>query len=196
MGADAAPPEQQVYVAPANPTTDLTPDFYEAVYQRPSDASSDIFSDSLVRMNRNFEIVPGAALSWEGNEDGTVWTFQIDPDLMWNDGTPVTANDWVATFRYGADPEHAWDFTWYFQGVMKGWNEAIAGEIPLEELGVRQGANEHELIVETEVPAPYLPSMLLYSCPLSAAALGEHGPFYTSNPETSVSSGPMRLAEW
>ncbi len=109
---------------------------------------------------------------------------------------PVTANDWVATFRYGADPAHAWDFTWYFQGVMKGWDEAIAGEIPLEELGVRQGADEHELIIETQVPAPYLPAMLLYSCPLSAAALEEHGPLYNSQPETSVSSGPMQLVEW
>jgi ABC-type transport system substrate-binding protein len=193
---DAAPPDQQVYVVPDSPQTDKTPDFYESVYERVSDGSSDIFSDPLVRLNRNFEIIPAAALEWSGNEDGTVWTFTLDPALMWSDGNPVTANDWVATFRYGADPAHAWDFTWFFQGVMKGWDEAIAGEIPLEELGVRQGENEYELIVETQVPAPYLPAMLLYSCPLSAAALEEHGPLYNSNPETSVTSGPMRLVEW
>ena len=169
---DAAPADQQVYVVPNQPDLDKTPDFYESVYERLSDGSSDIFSDPLVRLNRDFEIIPAGALEWSGNEDGTVWTFTLDPALMWNDGNPVTANDWVATFRYGADPAHAWDFTWYFQGVMKGWDEAIAGEIPLEELGVRQGANEHELIIETQVPAPYLPAMLLYSCPLSAAALG------------------------
>jgi ABC-type transport system substrate-binding protein len=193
---DAAPADQQVYVVPNSPQLDKTPDFYESVYERLSEGSSDIFSDPLVRLSRDFEIIPAAALEWSGNEDGTVWTFSLDPALMWSDGNPVTANDWVATFRYGADPAHAWDFTWYFQGVMKGWDEAIAGEIPLEELGVRQGANEHELIVETQVPAPYLPAMLLYSCPLSAAALEEHGPLYNSNPETSVTSGPMRLAEW
>jgi ABC-type transport system substrate-binding protein len=190
---DAAPPDQQVYILPNPPDRDKTPDFYESVYERLSDyGSSDIFSDPLVRLSRDFEIIPAAALEWSGNEDGTVWTFTLDPALMWNDGNPVTANDWVATFRYGADPAHAWDFTWYFEGVMKGWDEAIAGEIPLEELGVRQGANEHELIIETQVPAPYLPAMLLYSCPLSAAALKEHGPLYNSNPETSVSAGPMR----
>jgi ABC-type transport system substrate-binding protein len=193
---DAAPPDQQVLVLPNNAQLDKTPDFYEAVYERTSDASSDIFSDPLVRLNRDFEIIPGAALEWSGNEDGTVWTFSLDPALMWNDGNPVTASDWVTTLRYGADPAHAWDFTWYFQGTIKGWNEAIAGEIPLEELGVRQGANEHELVIETEVPAPYLPAMLLYSCTLSAAAMAEHGPLYNSNPETSVSAGPMRLVEW
>ncbi|MDF2760856.1 MAG: putative oligopeptide transporter substrate binding protein [Thermomicrobiales bacterium] len=193
---DAAPPEQQVYVLPDRPNLDKTPDFYESVYERTSDSSSDIFSEPLIRLNRNFEIVPAGALEWSSNEEGTVWTFKLDPVLMWNDGNSVTAADWIATFRYGADPAHAWDFTWYFQGVMKGWDEAIAGEIPLEELGVRQGADEHELIIETQIPAPYLPAMLIFSCPLSAAALEEHGPLYNSRPETSVSSGPMRLVEW
>src|SRR5215207_8116716 len=193
---NAAPADQQVYFVPNQSDLDKTPDFYESVYERLSDGSSDIFSDPLVRLNRDFEIIPAGALEWSGNEDGTVWTFTLDPALMWNDGNPVTANDWVATFRYGADPAHAWDFTWYFQGVMKGWNEAIAGEIPLEELGVRQGENEHELVIETEVPAPYLPAMLLYSNTLSAAALEEHGPLYNSTPETSVTSGPFKLTEW
>ena len=193
---DAAPADQQVFVVPNRPELDKTPDFYESVYERVSDGSSDIFSDPLVRLNRNFEIIPAAALEWSGNEDGTVWTFNLDPNLMWSDGNPVTANDWVATFRYGADPAHAWDFTWYFQGVIQGWDEALAGEIPLEELGVRQGATENELIIETQEPAPYLPAMLLYSCTLSAAALEEYGPLYNSNPETSVTSGPMRLVEW
>ncbi len=192
---DAAPADQQVYVVPSDPTTDKTPDFYESVYERVSDGSSDIFSDPLVRLNRNFEIIPAAATEWSSNEDGTVWTFKIDPNLMWNDGTPVTANDWVATFRYGADPAHAWDFTWFFQGVLKGWNEAIAGEIPLEELGV-VAEDDHTLVFTTEVSAPYLPTMLLYSCTLSAKALEEHGPLYNSNPETSVSSGPFMLEEW
>jgi ABC-type transport system substrate-binding protein len=181
---------------PNNIQTDKTPDFYESVYERLSEAIYDILSEPLVRLNRDFELIPGGALEWSANEDGTVWTFKLDPNLMWSDGNPVTAKDRVSTFRYGADPAHAWDFTWYFQGILKGWDDAIAGKIPLEELGVRQGADEHELIIETQVPAPYLPAMLLYSNTLSAAALEEHGPLYNSNVETSVTSGPMKLVEW
>lgn len=193
---DAAPADQQVFVMAASNQTDKTPDFYESVYERLSEACFDILSEPLVRLSRDFEIIPGGALEWSSNDEGTIWTFKLDPDLMWSDGNHVTANDRVTTFRYGADPAHAWDFTWYFQGVIKGWNEAIAGEIPLEELGVRQGENEYELIIETEVPAPYLPAMLLYSNTLSAAALDEHGSLYNSQPETSVTSGPLKLTEW
>jgi ABC-type transport system substrate-binding protein len=193
---DAAPPDQQVLVMPNSTQTDKTQDFYESVYERISEAIYDILSEPLVRLNRNFEIVPAGALEWSSNDDGTVWTFKLNPDPVWSDGNPVTAADWVATFQYGADPAHAWDFTWYFQGIIKGWDDAIAGKIPLEELGVHQGADEHELVIETQVPAPYLPAMLLYSCTLSAAALAEHGPLYNSQPETSVTSGPMKLVEW
>jgi ABC-type transport system substrate-binding protein len=192
---DAAPLDQQVLVLVNDPTLDKTPDFYESVYERLSDASSDVFSDPLVRLNRDFEIVPAAATEWSSNEDGTVWTFKLDPNLTWNDGTPVTAEDYAATLRYGADPAHAWDFTWFFQGVIKGWNEAIAGDIPLEEMGVK-AVDANTLEVTTESAAPYLPAMLLYSMTLQAKALEEAGPLYNSNPETSVSAGPYMLESW
>ncbi len=57
-----------------------------------------------------------SAESWEGSEDGKTWTFKLRQGLTWTDGNPLTAADWVATFQYAANPEHAWDFTWFFQG--------------------------------------------------------------------------------
>ncbi len=194
---DAAPPDEQVFVLPDDPTTDKTPDFYESVYERISQSCFDILSDSLVRLSRNIEIVPGAATKWTASNDGQTWTFNLDPNLMWNDGTPVTARDYIATFQYGADPKHAWDFTWFYQGILKGWDEAIAGKIPLDQLGVHQGADEHELVFETVVPAPYLPAMLLYSPTLQAAALQKNGNgLYNADPATSVSAGPFKITEW
>lgn len=192
--ADAAPPENQVLRLVGDPNYSKVLDFYEQVYERPS--SSDLFSLPLVRLNKNFEIIPGAASEWSGNEDGTIWTFKLKEGMMWSDGNPVTAADYVRTFQYSADPEHAWDFTWFWSGNILNYAEAVAGEVPVEEIGVRQGANEYEVVFETTEPAPYLVSKLLYSTPLSAAALDEHGPLYNTNPETQVSSGPFKLEEW
>jgi peptide/nickel transport system substrate-binding protein/oligopeptide transport system substrate-binding protein len=191
---DAATPEHQTFVVVTDPTIPKVLDFYEAVYERPGVA--DLFSDPLVRFTRNFEIIPGAAESWSSDESGKVWTFKIKQGLMWNDGNPVTAEDWLATFRYAADPGHAWDFSWYFAGKLTNWNEAIAGEVPTDQIGVSIGANEYELVFETIDAAPYLPSMLLYSMPLSKVALETHGPLYNTKPETHVSSGPFKLQEW
>jgi len=194
MPADAAPPEQQVYRVSADPGNAKALDFYEQVYGRPSIA--DLFSEPLVRLNRNFEIEPAAASEWSSNEDGTVWTFKLIDSMMWSDDTPVTAADYVKTFQYSADPEHAWDFTWFWSGDIKNYTEAVAGDVPVEEIGVKQGANEYELIVETVSPAPYLPAKMLYSLPLSRKALEESGPLYNTKPETAVSSGPFIIEEW
>ncbi len=195
LPADAAPPEQQILIVPSDPGTTRVLDFYENVYQRPNYAV-DLFSDPLVRVDKNFKIVPGAALEWSAGQDGVTWTFKLDPQLVWSDGNPVTANDWVATFQYAANPTHAWDFTWFWQGVIKGWDTAVKGESALTELGVRQGADANTLLIETQAPAPYLPAMLLYSLPLSAAALKTHGPLYNNEPSTAVSSGPFILSDW
>ncbi|MCC6791876.1 MAG: peptide ABC transporter substrate-binding protein [Thermomicrobiales bacterium] len=201
LPADAAPAEAQVYVVPDNVTIAKVLDFYEAVYERPSDGASDLFSEPLVRMNKNFEILPGSAESWSSDETGTIWTFKLRQGLTWSDGNPVTASDWVATFQYGASPEHAWDFTWFFQGVIKNWSAVVAPAegteaLTPDQIGVRVGADESELVIETEVPAPYLPAMMLYSNPLSKAGLTNVGPLYNTNPETAISAGPYILSEW
>ena len=45
--------------------------------------------------NGNLILVPGAAESYEVNEDETVYTFHLQPEGKFSDGTPVTAEDVV-----------------------------------------------------------------------------------------------------
>jgi len=192
---DAAPADQQVFVVHFDNTADFTTiDFFESVYKR-GGSVADILSDPLVRLDKNFKIHPGAATKWEVDKTGLVWTFHLDPNLIWTDDTPVTADDYVATFRYAADPKHAWDFTWFFGGVIKNWEDAVAGKVPLDQLGVK-AADANTLQFETQAPAPYLPAMLLYSWPLQKKALEAHGGLYNSDVATTVSSGPFVLKEW
>jgi ABC-type oligopeptide transport system substrate-binding subunit len=195
LPADAAPADQQVFVVHYDNTADFTTiDFFESVYKR-GGAVADILSDALVRIDKNFQINPGAATKWGVDESGLVWTFNLDPNLIWSDDTPVTADDYVATFRYAADPKHAWDFTWFFGGVIKNWDDVVAGKMPVDQLGVK-AVDAHTLTFETQSPAPYLPAMLLYSMPLQKKALEAHGGLYNSDVATSVSSGPFMLKEW
>src|SRR5579859_7553499 len=162
-------------------------DFIESVYKRGNAGEgSDLMTEPLVRINKNFDIVPGAALSWSSDPNATVWTFKLDPNLMWSDDTPVTADDYVATFQYAADPSHAWDFSWFYGGVVKNWDEAVKGTVPVDQLGVK-AVDAHTLQFTTQAPAPFLPAMMLYSQGMQKKALLAHGGLYNSDPATSVS---------
>jgi ABC-type transport system substrate-binding protein len=57
--------------------------------------------DLLVGYGPNAEPAPGFTESW--TQDGTTWTFKIDPDLTWSDGTPATSEDARWTLQYLLD---------------------------------------------------------------------------------------------
>ena len=40
-------------------------------------------------------VIPAAADSWEPSESGKVWTFKLNPNGKFADGTPVTAQDFI-----------------------------------------------------------------------------------------------------
>ncbi len=194
---DAAPPEQQFLVFNNTNTNFRAVDISAAVYARP--LISDLFGIPLTRLNKDFEMIPGAAVEWKESADGLTWTFKLRDDIRWSDDTPLTADDFVATFRYMADPKSAYDFAWYYgkgSGNIKNFDEVVGGKVPVEELGVRKGANDYELIVEVSEPTPYLPRLFLYAMPLQAKALAAHGPFYNTDPATAVSCGPFIVKQF
>jgi peptide/nickel transport system substrate-binding protein len=46
------------------------------------------------------QLQPRIAETWEPNEDGSVWTFAIRQGVTFHDGTPLSAEDVVATVEY------------------------------------------------------------------------------------------------
>ncbi len=194
----AAPYDEQIYRLPCSTTANQTTfDFAVAVYSRY--CLADLFQDTLIDLDKDFNVVPAAAESWSVNDEGTVWTFNIRPDQQWSDGTPLTAHDWVATYQMTASPEHGWDFTWFYSflgaGGIKNWQKIIAGELPVEDLGVR-AVDDLTLEIETEEPFPPLPSVMKFSFVMQKKALEEHGPFYNNSIDTHVSAGPFTLVEF
>jgi oligopeptide transport system substrate-binding protein len=190
----AAPTDQQYYVQPFDSTgaTYKALDFYETVYSRAPLA--DEFNIPLVRLDPDYNIVPGAATSWTQAANRLSWTFKIRPGIMWSNGVELTAADYIATLRYSADPKHAWDFTWFWSGVIKNYTEAVAGKVPDTAIGVKQGADKYTLVIETEGPIAFIPSACLYTTPLSAVALEKYGSgLYNIDPSTCVSCGPYIL---
>ncbi len=197
LPADAAPKEFQ-FVQTTQDSTGLSwsaMDPLESIYGSfPGYAN---LGEPLVRVDKDWQVMPGQATTWEVALDGMSWTFTLQPGLMWTNGDEVTADDYVASFQYAADPTHAWDFTWYYDGIIRNFGAAVRGEAQTSEVGVKVGADKYQVVFETERPTPFLPAMLIWSAPLHAASLAKYGSgSFNLDPSTAVTCGPYKLEEF
>ena len=61
--------------------------------------------EGLVRHNtETMEPEPGVAESWEVSDDGLTLTFKLNPAAKWSNGDPVTAEDFVWSWRRSLHP--------------------------------------------------------------------------------------------
>jgi peptide/nickel transport system substrate-binding protein len=61
---------------------------------------------------------PWLATSWSPNSDASVWTFKIRQGVKFNDGTPMTADDVVYSFKTQSDPKSSANALSVFGGTL------------------------------------------------------------------------------
>ncbi len=61
-------------------------------------AVADSLYNALVELDRDLRPQPDLALRWSVSERGTVYTFQLAPNVKWHDGMPFTSADVKFTF--------------------------------------------------------------------------------------------------
>ncbi len=73
--------------------------------------------------NVPMKLVPAMAESYELSEDGKTYTFKIRKEAAWSNGEPVTAHDFVWSWRRMLHPEtasrYAYQLTLYVEGAHK-----------------------------------------------------------------------------
>lgn len=140
------------------------------------------------------EPIPGSAESWTISDDGLTYTFNMRDGLLWSDGTPLDAYDFLYTFHRQLDPVIASRTAEYFRPIVN----ALAvskGELPVESLGV-EAPDSDTLIIRLEYPAPHLLDVLAIDArPVPKHVVDKHGTEWT-RPENMVVNGPFKLAEW
>lgn len=157
--------------------------------------------DPLVRdrsaKDNTDEIVPAAAESWDVSEDGLTYTFHMNPDAKWSDGSKVTANDFEFTFKQMADPNTAATNAWLFDGVIVNFSEALYnnGKTP-DEIGVK-ALDEETLEIQLVHPASYFLQLVAGSAyPVNQAKYEEYGSEYGTAPDKTVYNGPLKVTSW
>ncbi|MDK2966983.1 MAG: oligopeptide transport system substrate-binding protein [Lacrimispora sp.] len=146
-------------------------------------------------MDQNNKIVPGQAESYDVSEDGLTYTFHLRDGLKWSDGTPLTASDFVYSWKRIADPNTAAPYSVDMLGYVKGYKEASEGNI--DALGV-SAPDDKTFVVELAVPCVYFTKLVTHATmsPVQKASVDANGDQWTLKPETYVSNGPFKMTEW
>lgn len=116
--------------------------------------------DGLVEVDQYGNFVPSLAESWTMNDDGTVYTFKIRKGLQWVDAEgnqmgELTAKDFVTVANWTCDPANASGSTLYFNGIVKGAADFIAGKTEdFSTVGFKT-LDDYTLQITLEGPLPY-----------------------------------------
>lgn len=66
--------------------------------------------EGLTRLDADLNTIPGAAESWEYNDDATVLTFTLRDGLTYSDGSPLNAARFEYSFHRNSDPATAGEY--------------------------------------------------------------------------------------
>ncbi|WRP08121.1 peptide ABC transporter substrate-binding protein [Rossellomorea aquimaris] len=152
--------------------------------------------EGLYRLGENDEAVLGmAAEEPEISEDGKTYTFKLR-DAKWSNGDAVTANDFVYAWQKALNPDTGAEYA-YIMYDIKNAAKVNAGEVPVEELGVK-AVDEKTLEVQLETAVPYFKALLSFATfyPQNQKFVEEKGDKFGLEADTAVYNGPFTLSEW
>ncbi|AOA01593.1 MAG: peptide ABC transporter substrate-binding protein [Carnobacterium sp.] len=131
------------------------------------------------------------------SDDKLTYTFKIRDDAKWSNGDPVTAGDFVFSWRRLVDPTTAAPYSYMMDGVIANASAVIAGEKQPDELGVK-AVDDKTLEIQLERAVPYFKGLLSLAMyyPQNEKFVTEQGEKYASNSDALVYNGPFKLAAW
>ncbi len=145
----------------------------------PDDTIMNFLGSTLVAFSPEGKYVPYLAQDWQTSVDGLTWTFHLKSGVKFHDGVPLTARDFVWTFKraLALDPQAS------FAGAFLG---------PIKSVDAPD-----EYTLRLVFKEPFYP--LLYNLstawtqPLEQAAVERWGNDYGKHP---VGVGPLKFKEW
>lgn len=199
-GPDAGPPPQVAptpvrggtlhiaQIAPLSLDPGLVDDSYEAELVNQ-------IHDGLLRHDSNLNLVPSLATSWQISRDGRDYRFQLKEGALFQDGTPVTASDFVFSFSriFRLDPDQA-TLAREYLGVIEGSGAYARGETD----SISGLSTEGDYVLKIRLAEPYASFLHVMASEMARVVprkyVLEHGDAILST--KPVGAGAFRLKSW
>lgn len=151
--------------------------------------------DGLTRTLPDGTVIGSLAESFDVSEDKKTYVFHLRKNAFWSDGYPITAQDFVYTWKTAIDPT----FPCLCASLLfpiKNAEKIAQKQLPVDSMGV-YAKDDKTLVVELENPTPYILPLVGF-CNLFA--LPSHyvqtHPNWDQDKLSFPCSGPFRVVSW
>lgn len=192
--------EQVLHRSLSADVADLDPHIVTGLPER--NVVSCLFEGLVAEDAHDLHPVPGVAESWDVSDDGLRYTFHLRADAKWSNGEPVTAADFIASYRRVLTPSLGADYAAMLYVVQNA--EAFnKGQLrDFNDVGFA-APDARTLVVTLDHPTPWFLTLLSNPVwfPVYLPALEKIGsPYQRGNhwtrPDTFVGNGPFTLKTW
>jgi oligopeptide transport system substrate-binding protein len=160
------------------------------------------FFEGLVAEDPQLNLKPGVAEKWDISADGLVYTFHLRADAKWSNGDPVTADDFVQSYKRMITPAIATEYgymLWHLVGA-EDYNKGKLTDF--SKVGVK-APDARTLQLTLRQPTPFLLHAMNHHAwyPVHIPTVKKFGGLERKStpwtrPENFVGNGSFRLKEW
>ena len=151
---------------------------------------------------KTLDPIPGAAESWTISEDRKTYVFKMREGAKWSNGDPVTAHDFVYSWKRLVSPGLACEYAYQLFYLVNA-EKYYKGEITdFNEVGVK-AIDDKTLEVRLNNPVPFFLSLLTHHSlyPVHKATIEKFGKIDSrvskwTLPGNFVGNGPFVLKKW
>jgi oligopeptide transport system substrate-binding protein len=161
-----------------------------------------LFEGLAVKNPYTLEPEPGVAQSWDFSEDRRLITFHIRPDARWSNGDPVTAEDYVWSWRRALNPAMG-NLYAYMLFPLENAEAFATGKITDFGLVRVKALDPHTLEVRLTQPTPFFLQLMDHYSTFAVhratiEKFGKATDRFTrwTRVENMVGNGAFRLTEW
>ncbi|MEJ9113019.1 peptide ABC transporter substrate-binding protein [Bacillus paramobilis] len=152
--------------------------------------------EGLYRIGKDQKRMPGVAEDVQKLDDGKKYIFKLRKDAKWSNGEPVTAKDFVYSWKRAVNPDTKATYS-YIMFDIKNAEKIHKKELPADQLGVK-AIDDYTLEVELDNPVPYFVDLTVYPVfyPLNENFVKAQGEKFGLEANTTLYNGPFVMSDW
>ena len=152
--------------------------------------------EGLYLLGKNAKVQNALATKTTTSKDGKTWTFTLRKNAKWSNGDPVTAQDFVYSWRRTVDPKTASEYSYLFSGITNA-DQIVAGKKKPAALGIKADG-KYKLTVTLEKRIPYFKLLMAFPLffPQNQKFIEKAGSKYGTSSKYMIYNGPFVQQGW